>query len=244
VYGFARLADALGDEIPGDRLAALDALEADLDRAFAGRAQHPLLRDLTPVLRERDLPREPFVRLIEANRQDQRVTRYARRSDLADYCALSANPVGELVLHLVAAATPERVVLSDAICSALQLLEHCQDVAEDRARGRVYLPAEDLARAGCGEADLASTPASAALRAAVAEQTARAQRLLADGEPLVARLRGAARIAVAGFVAGGYAARDALVRAGYDVGAGAPRARRRDLVRHALAVLWRQRRRA
>ncbi len=184
------------------------------------------------------------MRLIEANRQDQRVTRYASGSDLADYCALSANPVGELVLHLVGAATPERVALSDAICTALQLLEHCQDVAEDRARGRVYLPAEDLARAGCSEVDLASTPATPALRAAVAEQAARAQRLLADGEPLVARLRGAARIAVAGFVAGGYAARDALVRAGYDVSAGAPRARRRDMARHALAVLWRQRRRA
>src|ERR1700722_12300325 len=98
LYGFARLVDELGDCAPGDRLAALDWLESELDRAYAGTAGHPLLARLTPTLRECALPREPFVRLIEANRLDQRKSRYETWGELRDYCSLSANPVGELVL--------------------------------------------------------------------------------------------------------------------------------------------------
>ena len=154
VYGFARLVDELGDTIGGDRLAALDWLEGELDLAFDGRASHPLMVRLQPSLRECALPREPFARLIEANRVDQRVGRYETWEQLRGYCALSANPVGELVLHVFGLATPARIALSDSICTALQLTEHCQDVAEDFASGRVYLPAEDMARFGCTTADL------------------------------------------------------------------------------------------
>jgi squalene synthase HpnC len=141
IYGFARLTDELGDAAPGDRPAALDELEADLDRAFEGRAEHPLLVRLQRTVRECDLPRDPFARLIEANRVDQRVSRYETWEQLRAYCALSADPVGELVLRVLGAATPARIALSDSICTALQLTEHCQDVAEDQAAGRVYLPA-------------------------------------------------------------------------------------------------------
>ncbi len=164
LYGFARLADDLGDEVEGDRLAYLDALEQDLDRAFAGTAQHPLLRRLTPTLRAHSLPREPFQKLIEANRRDQQVQRYESFDALLGYCALSANPVGHLVLHVAGAVTAENFELSDAICSALQIVEHLQDVAEDRARGRVYLPAVDLTRFGCSEEDLHRAPAPPELR--------------------------------------------------------------------------------
>src|SRR5262245_35237907 len=149
IYGFARLVDQIGDDATGDRLALLDALEADLERAYRNEARHPLLRRLSPVIARCGLPREAFLRLVAANRWDQRLHHIASWEELLDYCALSANPVGELVLHVFGAATPERVALSDRVCSALQVVEHCQDVAEDHARGRVYLPASDLAAFGC-----------------------------------------------------------------------------------------------
>jgi squalene synthase HpnC len=231
VYGFARLVDELGDSAPGDRLAALDWLEQDLDRAYGGRAEHPLMRRLTSTLRECELPREPFVRLIEANRVDQRVSSYDTWAQLRAYCALSADPVGELVLRVFGAATPARIELSDSICTALQLAEHCQDVTEDYLAGRVYLPAEDLARFGCSTAELG--PAAAAggrdrrddpLREVLAFEVRRARRLLTDGAPLIDELHGRERLAVAGFVAGGRAALDAIERADYDVRSGAPTA--------------------
>ena len=118
-------------------------------------------------MRELDLPREPFHRLIEANRRDQEQAAYATFDELVGYCDLSANPVGELVLHVFGAATPDRIALSDRVCTALQLAEHWQDVAEDYAAGRIYLPAEDLERFGVAAADLdgaATTGRSAAAR--------------------------------------------------------------------------------
>jgi squalene synthase HpnC len=230
LYGFARLVDELGDSAAagataGERLEALDQLEADLDRAYRGQARHPLLVRLQPTLRECALPREPFARLIEANRVDQRVHRYETWEQLRDYCALSANPVGELVLGVFGQANPARVSLSDAICTALQLVEHCQDVAEDRDRGRVYLPAEDLARCGCTISDLSSEHAGEPLRAVLAFEVRRARDLLTQGAPLIDELHGIReRLAVAAFVAGGRAALDAIERAACDVLAGPPRA--------------------
>jgi squalene synthase HpnC len=224
IYGFARLVDELGDSTPGDRLAALDWLAEDLDRAYEGHAEHPLLERLGPTLSECALPREPFARLIEANRVDQRVSRYETWEQLRSYCALSANPVGELVLGVLGVATPARIALSDSICTALQLTEHCQDVAEDFAVGRVYLPAEDLARFGCTTAELAGKHAGEPLREVIAFELARARGLLADGAPLIDGLDGRARLAAAAFVAGGRAALDAIERAGCDVLPGPPRA--------------------
>jgi squalene synthase HpnC len=239
IYGFARLVDELGDAEEGgqpegaegsgvrsvaERLAALNWLEAELDRAFAGRAEHPLMRRLEATLRERGLSRAPFARLIEANRVDQRVSHYETWEQLREYCALSADPVGELVLEVLGLATPARIALSSSICTALQLTEHCQDVAEDLARGRVYIPAEDLERFGCASSELAAQHASGALREVLAFEVARARELLAEGAPLIAQLSGRPRLAVAAFAAGGRAALDAIERAGYDVLAGPPRA--------------------
>jgi squalene synthase HpnC len=243
VYGFARLVDELGDSGVGDsqdRLAALDWLERELDRAFRGerasssQGEHPLLLALAATVRECELSREPFARLIEANRVDQRVSRYEKWAQLRAYCALSADPVGEIVLGVFGLATPARVALSDSICTALQLTEHCQDVAEDLARGRIYLPAEDLRRFGCAEADLAREHASEPLREVLAYEVARARALLADGAPLIAQLRGRPKLAVAAFAAGGVAALEAIERSGYDVLSGAPRAGR---ARRAVALV-------
>jgi squalene synthase HpnC len=224
IYGFARLADQLGDESPGDRLAELDWLEGELDRAYAGRAEHPLLRALAPTLHACHLPRESFVALIEANRLDQRVHRYETWEQLLGYCELSANPVGELVLRVLGKATPERLALSSSVCTALQLVEHWQDVAEDLARGRIYLPAEDLARFDCEERDLHQPHAGERLRALLALEVARTHELLDRGAPLVSTLRGRPKLAVAAFVGGGRAALEAIERAGCDVLAGPPRA--------------------
>jgi squalene synthase HpnC len=234
IYGFARLVDQIGDEAAGDRLALLDAFEEDTNRVFDGEPRHPLLRRLAPTVRACRMPRGPFLRLIEANRADQRVARYATYDELAAYCDLSANPVGELVLHVFDAASPQLVELSDRVCTALQLVEHWQDVGEDRRRGRVYLPREDMARFGVGDGDLEAAHAGAALQALLAFEVERARRLLDEGGPLVGRLRGRARIAVAGYVGGGRANADAIVSARYDVLAGAPRATD---ARRALAVL-------
>jgi phytoene synthase len=237
LYGFARLVDQIGDEAPGDRWLLLDEVERDLARAFDGEPRHPLLRRLAPTIARHALPRAPFARLIEANRLDQRLARIATWEELLQYCALSANPVGELVLGVFDCADESRVRRSGAVCTALQVIEHCQDVAEDFARGRVYLPAKDLAAAGCRDEDLVSAPASEALRAAVALQIERARGLLAEARPLVAGLRGFARIAVAGYAAGGLATCDAFAGARFDPNARPVRARRRARLRHALA-LW------
>ena len=235
VYGFARLVDDLGDEASGDRLELLDWLEQDLDRVYAGAPpEHQVTRSLAGTIRECALPAEPFRRLIEANRRDQAVTEYETFDALLEYCRLSANPVGELVLGVFAAATPDRIALSDKICSALQVVEHLQDVAEDHGRGRVYLPREDMARFGCEGPDLAAPAASPALRAVIAFESSRASALLADGAPLAGRLAPRPRMAVAGFVAGGRAALDALERAGFDVLGARPRPTRAGIARNWL----------
>ncbi|MCY4271200.1 MAG: squalene/phytoene synthase family protein, partial [bacterium] len=143
IYGFARLVDDIGDEYHGDRLAALDWIESDLERARNGDAAHPVMARLTLVLHGSDIDERPFLALIEANRLDQRKHRYQTQAELAEYCTLSANPVGRLVLAVFGAATPERIVLSDAVCTGLQLVEHLQDIGEDYTdKNRVYLPAD------------------------------------------------------------------------------------------------------
>jgi squalene synthase HpnC len=224
IYGFARLVDQLGDAVEGDRLAHLDWLEHDLERVYSGEPEHPLMRRLRPVVHECGLPRTAFERLIEANRRDQASVAYATFDDLVGYCDLSANPVGELVLYVFGAASPERIALSDRVCTALQLVEHWQDVGEDYRAGRVYLPREDLARFGVAPADLGAPTAEPALRRLLAFEVDRARTLLDEGAPLVGRLRGRARLAVAGYVGGGRAALDAVASADYDVLPGAPEA--------------------
>jgi squalene synthase HpnC len=217
IYAFARFTDDIGDEASGDRLALLDFLEAELDLAFLGEAIHPVFQRLTPVIENLELSPKPFRQLIEANRVDQRVTRYQTFDDLVEYCMLSAAPVGHLVLSIFHASTPERVKLSDKICIALQVVEHLQDVGEDARNGRIYLPLEDLARFGCHEEELLVTAANGPLREVVAFEAERARTLFTDGAPLASTLEWRPRFAVDGFVAGGLAVLDSLKDANYDV---------------------------
>ncbi len=224
LYGYARYVDDLGDEASGDRVRLLDAVDADLDLLYSGAEPTlPVIGALAPTVRECALPAQPLRDLLAANRLDQRVSRYPDYDDLAGYCALSANPVGRLVLQIAGQATPGRVAWSDDVCTALQIVEHLQDIGEDYRAGRVYLPQCDLAEFGVAERDLAAATASAALRGLVAMEARRAAKLLDSGRPLVARLRGWARLAVAGYVAGGRAAVAALADAGFDPLGQAPR---------------------
>ena len=243
IYGYARLVDQIGDASPGDRPAQLDALEQALDRIFAGSGapDHAVLRRLEPAIDALGLPRGPFQRLLEANRRDQQTTDYQTFEELVAYCDLSANPVGELVLHVFGAATPERIALSDKVCTALQLAEHWQDVAEDYAAGRIYLPAEDRERFKVTPAALAGTASGPALKELMAFEVERGRRLLDDGAPLVSRLAGRARLAVAGYVGGGRAAFESIVLAGYDVLAGSPKATRGRRARATLSTYARRR---
>ncbi|WP_330263224.1 squalene synthase HpnC [Streptomyces griseorubiginosus] len=254
VYGFARLVDDIGDGdlAPGgadarllgvspreaeDRLVLLDAFEADLDRVFSGEPRHPLLRRLQPTVRRRALTPEPFLGLIAANRQDQLVTRYETYDDLLAYCELSANPVGRLVLAVTGTSTPERIRLSDAICTALQIVEHLQDVAEDLGRDRIYLPAADMKRFHVQEADLAPKSAGASVRALVAYEAQRARELLNEGAPLVGSVHGRLKLLLAGFVAGGRAALRAIAAAEHDVLPGPPKPGKLQLLREVGVAL-------
>jgi squalene synthase HpnC len=258
VYGFARLVDDIGDgdlaedgrpdavllgldpEAAGDRIAMLDAFEADLRRVFDGTPSHPLLVALQPTVRRHRLTPDPFLGLIAANRQDQQVSRYATYDDLLAYCELSANPVGRLVLSITGTSTPERVRRSDAVCTALQIVEHLQDVAEDLGRDRIYLPAEDMKRFSVDEADLAAPSAGAQVRALVGFEAERARDLLDEGTPLVGSVRGRLRLLLAGFVGGGRAALKAVEGAGYDVLADSPKATKPGLLREVGSTLRRE----
>lgn len=254
VYGFARLVDDIGDGdlAPGgadarllgvpaedaeDRLVLLDAFEADLERVFSGAPRHPLLRRLQPTVRRCSLTPEPFLGLIAANRQDQLVKRYETYDDLLAYCELSANPVGRLVLGVTGTSTPERIRLSDEICTALQIVEHLQDVAEDLGRDRIYLPAEDMKRFHVQEADLATKTAGASVRALVAYEAQRARGLLNEGAPLVGSVHGRLKLLLAGFVAGGRAAIHAIAAAEYDVLPGPPKPGKLQLLRQVGLTL-------
>ncbi|MGH3852225.1 MAG: squalene synthase HpnC [Pseudonocardiaceae bacterium] len=256
VYEVARVLDDLGDHAPenqtqvnqtqgnqtkgnqtqGDRTALLREFGRDLALVWDnGRPEHPVLRALVPVARARGLDREPFESLLRANLVDQRIHRYATYAQLRGYCALSAEPIGRIVLALFGVSDPALAELSDRVCAALQLIEHWQDVAEDRRAGRVYLPQEDLAAFGVAEAELDAAVACPALRRLMVFEVTRAAELLDSGAPLVGLLRGWARLAVRGYLAGGRAALDALRRANGDVLAGPPRPRRRDVLRHLIS---------
>jgi squalene synthase HpnC len=237
VYGYCRLVDILGDEIEGDRLAALDELEREVDRCYTGEPRWPVMRELQPTIRAYSLEREPFLRLIEANRMDQSVSDYATWADLKHYCVHSADPVGRLVLGLLRRAGDEAcVAASDSVCTGLQLVNFLQDVPRDLELGRIYLPADDRARFEVTALDRPSEP----LRRLLAFESERAAGLLAAGAKL-RRLLCGGRIGrgVELFARGGLAALEALERADYDVFTGRPKPSRARLAREAMAVLVR-----
>lgn len=244
IYAYARFIDDIGDLVAGDREAQLDWAEQELDRALLGKATHPIFVRCAEMASALDIDRGLFIDLISANRQDQVVKNYETFEDLVAYCALSANPVGRMVLAVFGVSGPSYEALSDDVCTGLQIVEHLQDVAEDFAAGRIYLPREDMERFGVTESMLrgdarvsGANPgvlvnqvagrdraggarevlAPRALRRLIAFESGRARCLLSNGTQLVSLLSGAARVAVAGFVGGGLAQLLAIEKASYDV---------------------------
>jgi squalene synthase HpnC len=229
---YARHVDELGDAYDGDRLAALDELERELEAAFTGTPRWPVLRLVQPTIRAFDLPREPFLRLIEANRIDQRVREYETWPNLKEYCRHSADPCGRLVLGVLRRADDaDCVAASDDVCTGLQLVNFLQDVPRDLELGRAYLPADERRRFGVEALDRPNEP----LRRLLAFEAERARALLAAGDRLERLLGGRIGRAVKLFARGGLAALDALERADYDVFSSRPQPSRARLARAAVA---------
>lgn len=239
VYAFARRADDFADlpRFEGRRLSRLAAWERQLAAAVSGRARHPVFVALGHTIRTRDLPVEPLRDLLSAFRQDVTVTRYATFEDLADYCRRSADPVGRLVLALFDRLTPRRALWSDAICTALQLANHWQDVGIDAARGRIYLPLEDLAAFGVAEEEVLAGRMSDRFRALLAFEIARTRDLFARGRPLCADVGGRLGLELRAVWLGGSAILDAILRRGCDVFARRPTHGAADRLRLAAGAL-------
>jgi squalene synthase HpnC len=231
IYGFARLVDILGDEAEGDRLALLDELESEVAACYDGSPTWPVMKQLQPTIQAVDLLREPFLRLIEANRMDQRISEYETWADLKHYCVHSADPVGRLVLGVLRLDRDEQLVAaSDNVCTGLQLVNFLQDVPRDLALGRIYLPADDRREFGVTVLDRPGEPLTRLLRF----EAERARELLAAGETLRARIGGRVGRAVGLFARGGLAALAALEEAGWDIFTQRPRPSRLRLAREAL----------
>ena len=217
VYAFCRRVDDLGDEAPGDRLHLLDFWEQDLQRCYDGTPSHPYLLALQQTIRTFDIPAEPFLKLIEANRLDQTRKRHPTYEDLDFYCQHSANPVGHLVLYVCGYRDEERQRLSDCTCTALQLANFWQDVARDYAIGRIYIPVEDMDRFGYTEEDLARGVVNDAFRQLMAFEVERARNLFREGLKLVGMIRGTLKLDIALFSLGGMRVLDLIEKQDYDV---------------------------
>jgi squalene synthase HpnC len=240
VYAFARWSDDLADESPSptEALAALGAWRKRLERCFAGRPDHPIFIALAETIRQARLTIEPFSDLLDAFEQDQSVTRYRDRPALLDYCRRSADPVGRIVLALEGCRDPERVALSDSICTGLQLVNFWQDVKRDRVAGRVYLPADDMHRHGVDEAMLDANRAPPPLVDLLRAEVAWARECLDRGLPLEQIAPPVLRPAVGMFVRGGLAIADAIERIGCDTLAQRPTLSRWTKLRLAGRAWW------
>jgi squalene synthase HpnC len=240
IYAFCRTTDDIGDELADDRLAALDRWEAGVRQALAGDppADPPILAPLAEVARRRGIPDDLFLRLIEANRRDQRVHRYPDPAALLEYCEQSATPVGRMVLGVIGAGG-DHIELADATCIGLQLANFWQDVRRDWAQGRCYLPLDRCRRHGVDpELELGRDSASPALRALLAERVEDARSWLERGWPLGGHLPLRWRPLVRSFSRGGWAVCDALEAGGFDPLRSRPevsRRARRAILLHELA---------
>ena len=217
VYAFCRFVDDLGDEAPGERLRLLDLWEGDLKRCYNEAPHHPYMAALQNTIQTFDIPAEPFLKLIEANRIDQRQHRHPTYEDLLYYCDHSANPVGHLFLYLFGYGDQERQRLADFTCTALQLTNFWQDVRRDFGMGRIYIPQEEMERFGCTEDDLASGRSTPEFRRLMAFEVQRARELFHQGMALVDNVEGIGKLDIKLFTLGGLSVLDAIQRQEYDV---------------------------
>ena len=237
IYAWCRMVDDLGDEaspqaygeplvsggqidaaVSEHRLAGLDWWTSELDLAYSGRPTHPIAIAIQDTVHKFEIPKDPFIRLIHANRMDQGTGRFDTIDDVLDYCTYSANPVGHLYLYLFGYSDAERQRLADNTCTALQLTNFWQDVSRDyHDRGRIYLPQRDMARFGVSESHIAGGVVSEGFRELLACQCDLAMKFFRDGTPLIHSLDRRARLPVALFTRGGVAILEAIRKRNFDV---------------------------
>ena len=239
IYAFARSADDLADEgdaTPTERLAALAAYEAELDRIEQQSAPHTaLFQNLAAVITSYGLALQPLRDLLSAFRQDVVQTRYANYETLLDYCARSANPVGRIMLHLFDAHSEKNHQESDAICSALQLINFWQDVAIDWQKSRIYLPQEEMQHWGVSAEQIADGRVDEHWRGLMRMQIERTRRLMLSGAPLARRMPGRFGWELRLIVLGGLRILEKIEAEDYDVFRHRPRLNKADW----LILLWR-----
>lgn len=244
IYAYCRISDDLGDEVgdPQQSLALLDEWEEELDACYAGAPRHPVFVALRPTILACAIPREPFANLLKAFRQDQTVTRYRTFDELLGYCVNSANPVGRLVLYACGYSDAPRQQLSDFTCTALQLANFWQDVIVDYAKGRIYLPLDDLQRYGVDEGAIAERRFSPAFRDLMRFEVQRARDWFRRGHPLIGMVDRDLAIDIELFSRGGEEILNCIERQDYDVLRARPaisKSRKLSLVaRAATKALW------
>jgi len=219
VYAYCRISDDLGDEVgnPNASLQLLDQWQAELDACYAASPRHPVFVALAETVRRFNIPKQPFADLLKAFRQDQTITRYETFDDLLGYCRYSANPVGHLVLYLCGYRDPERQVLSDYTCTALQLANFWQDVSVDYSKGRIYLPLEDCRRYKVSEDDIARAYNTRAFCDMMRFEVERARDWFKQGLPLAGEVDRELAIDIELFSRGGQEILNAIERQGYAV---------------------------
>jgi phytoene synthase len=221
IYRFARTADDFadeGDDPPGERLMKLAGYRSRLEAISAGGTPaEPLFRDVARAIREHSLPTQLFADLLDAFAQDVTKSRYRNFAEVLDYCRRSANPVGRLLLHLFKRTTESELAQSDAVCTALQLINFWQDVEIDYAKGRVYLPQDEMAAHGVGERHLAEKICDDPWRALMRFEVEKTRHLLLVGAPLGRALPGRVGLEIRATVQGGLRILEKIERAGYDV---------------------------
>lgn len=239
IYAYCRIADDLGDEAP-DAAAALALLELwgqELEACYAGCARHPVFVALKETIRVCAIPREPFADLLTAFRQDQTVKRYETMQDVLGYCRYSANPVGRLVLYTCGEVNDENFRLSDATCTALQLANFWQDVRVDFAKGRVYLPQEDMRRFGVADETIAQGVATPEFRGLLRHEVEFARALFEDGLPLIGRVDRGLAVDIDLFSRGGMEILRAIERQDFDVLSARPAISKRSKLALALRAI-------
>ena len=219
VYAYCRISDDLGDEVgdPAASLQLLDEWQTELDACYAGNPRHPVFVALAETVRTFEIPKHEFSDLLAAFRQDQVVSRYETFDDLLGYCRNSANPVGHLVLYVCGYSGTERQLLSDYTCTALQLANFWQDVSADFAKGRIYLPLEDLRRFGVSEQEIRAQQNTAAFCEMMRFEVERAREWFAQGLPLIAKVDRALAIDIELFSRGGQEILNAIERQNFAV---------------------------
>ena len=219
IYAYCRISDDLGDEVgdTGAALALLDLWGHELDACYQGRARHPVFVALHETIRACAIPKEPFADLLVAFRQDQTVTRFPTMEDVFSYCRYSANPVGRLVLYACGEVSDEKLRLSDATCTALQLANFWQDIRRDYLKGRVYLPQQDIERFAASEAMIAAGTATRELRELLKYEVEFARGIFEQGLPLIGMVNRELALDLDLFTRGGLEILRAIEHQNYDV---------------------------